>query len=541
MERSGEGYMIEHQTLSRYSKLLFSFPKWNVVFAIGISLSLIFSYLSKINFTGIFIVSILYFYIISRFLKYALHFPRAVVFSFVLLVIGLVSWIGNGSFIVSSTTSLVLISLHFSSRIENGFGKSLILAGVYPLILIPFTYIDLHMYILLEMVGLISGTLYVIYLSKEKLHVLKPGRILRAFLMDWLFHDSDPFEKEILEHSIEVEGELKLLKSSSFSIFQSSFHPGPVRTLGGGKLVNEILEADKNVLYAHSFTTHSLNPSSNGDVSAIKDMFLSLAEDNGKNVGNMGDPVEVVGKYFTCICIPFENLIILIFQKNGYGPDDIPGYLNEKIKQHFGNMKEIMIVDAHNSEADHDRWKKEYEEDIMDIVSMIDIKGEAKPVRAGFSCTPYTSRSVCEGGIRVAILKSTRLTALVSIDANGMDGELRKRLADLKDETGMDLIVPMTTDNHSKMGVGSYGGHPAGYSREDAEMIEKIVKRTIEDARRKLKKTVFRYSRKKVRIRVMGEEVFREINSILTEKAPIYIAGFILASFIPVVLQGVVA
>jgi len=230
----------------------------------------------------------------------------------------------------------------------------------------------------------------------------------------------------------------------------------------------------------------------------------------------------------------------LIIQKKGFGPDDIPEYLYRKLKQHFRGYEDVIVIDAHNSEPDHDVWKEKYERDILEMVSRINVDGRNAPVTAGYSFRMYSSKSVCDGGIRVGIIKSIKSIAFVSIDANGMNEELRSRIAGLKEDFGIDMVIPMTTDNHTKMGVGALGGYPAGYSRKDADMIENLVREAITEAIRKMKEVEFRFSGARIRVMVMGEKMFREINSILTERAPKYILGFILSSFFPIVLQGVV-
>lgn len=535
--------MIKHELLVKYSKFLFSFPPWITSLTAGIAISLLFSHLSewKTNFLIFFLGTIVFFDIISRSFGYALYFFRAVTISFIFLVIVISFWSFTGFFFFSSLSSFVFLFLYFSSRPDSGFIRSMILAGVYPLLFYPFSADGiLDSYLVVDGLGIVSAGGYLFLLSREKLPSLRPVKILRAFLTDWLYHDPEPFENEVLRYSSCSEGDLRIIECSAFSIFQSSYHPGPLRRLGGARLVNEILKIGESIIYAHSPTRHSLNPSTFGDVCKIKDGFESLMKNRGVELGKMGYPDEKRGVYFTCYAIPFERAVILILQREGFGPDDIPEYMYDRVRDIMGGSRNVVVIDAHSSEPEHDLWSEKYEKDILEVVSKLRIGNEKLDPMAGFSFKPYTSRGVCEGGIRVGVLKSEKSVAMVSIDANGMTYDLRKRIITAGREMGVDIVIPMTTDNHAKNGVGSLGGFPAGYSSQDIVEIEKRVRDAIREALRNMKKVEFRYLHRKINVNVMGERIFKEINFLLDKKAFRYSIGFIISAFLPIFLNGVV-
>jgi putative membrane protein len=420
---------------------------------------------------------------------------------------------------------------------------------MYPFVLLfssitffpPVSFPFLVKYTVTDTVGIVLAWIFLKYINFD-LTKLKVNKLLKAFLINWLSNDYNVFEREIQNFSVETDGWIKVFgKRGSGYIIQTSFHPGPLRNIGGGVLIESIFNKEDSTgvfLYTHTATQHSLNPATHKDVSRITECLNQLrGEIQGIFNKSMGQPILVKGVYFNAMCIPFENTPLVIISKNGFGPDDMPFSINQLAEDIFtkAGFQNVLLIDSHNSMPVHDTWKEEYLKDLKFILKQCASRSihEAKEMyQVGFGKKIIHARSVCDNGIRVVIFKSKSITAgIVMIDGNNMDRDFKKDVINLATTKGVEMCEVITTDNHTRNATGKYGDIPVGNLTNENAAILKAIDIAMEEALMNMGGGGMEYFKFHVpSIQVMGEEFFR-----LVEKALKTIGRKAILLFIPTI------
>lgn len=333
--------------------------------------------------------------------------------------------------------------------------------------------------------------------------------MLKSFLLFWLTSNPEFFEKELEKISETKRGWTKCLRIQDVTIVSSSFHPGPIRNIGGASLVNSLLERIKNGIYIHSPAKHDSNPSTREGVSKIIDSVNC----SGLALKPM-KPFRVESDNFEIKIFPFDSLkLILISGKNAI--EDIPESIELFAKKIFG---ECMIADCHNC------YKSNYEisaDDLIEILSLIEdaSKIDTEPVnelKYAFIRGKFETTNTC-GNIALLLLDfDGEKHGMVMLDGNNVKCELRNEIEDFFMSRDI-MISVLSTDNHSKTAISpKIGYNPVGSDPAEVKKIMDFLRRAAENAEFKPVEMI-EYGRTEVTVKVMGNKFFKSVEMAFKE------------------------
>ncbi len=500
-----------------YSKL-FSTPKEFVsagVIAISIALA------SFLNGSGSFfgmrylflsLTTLLVLLIYQRFLRLAVNKRRLLFFVMVILIfieffdILSVHVFGKDLIVLApaSITALLAVSFYFTS--ESSELKSTLASFILSVLLYPISYEFSFQaphrtlgYILTALIGSILGYLFIRYLDKD-FEFFNVKRFLKAFLLFWLTCDAEYFERELREVGVQFKGWVKCLRVGKVRLISTSFHPGPMRNIGGAKLVRRIL-AMENSMFLHTAVGHELNPIDDENVakivSAIRCDDLKLEAEK---------PFEIEGKKFVLRVFPFgkAKLMILIGKEES---DDLPFELNDAVG------KEIMLVEAHSAYKPNFEVGKEHIEDVKELIKKaMDVKTEKARLRYLFKRIEVETKNIC-GHIAILILDyGNDMHAILMLDGNNVDLSFRKEIEEFCRKRGVVATV-VSTDNHSKTGISPKIGYkPVGADEEDRKIVFEFLNKVFADLRFEDCKDIG-YGYNEVKVNVMGRRFFELVDT----------------------------
>ena len=430
-------------------------------------------------------------------------------------------------------SSFLTIVLYFSSEANDDlvYAVSLIML----LLIYPFNYwysfdapsrFDFYIltftYVFIAAVGVFLAYLYIKFLDRDFGFNIK--NLLRSFLILWLTGNPTNIEKELDDTGTMKKGWVRCLSIGRTKVISSSFHPGPFRNVGGGKLVGRILEMN-DTMYLHSPATHNENIVSEGEVEKLVSNVICSRE-----TMEAMKPYEVRGKKFDITVFPFDGFRMMIVSGKE-AIDDLPPEIQE-FADELGN---IMICDAHNA------YIKGYDvtpEDVEEIKSLIEkaasIKGKKSKLRYSFVKEKVDSANIC-GYLALLMLDyEGDRHAIFMIDSNNIERDFRLEVEKFFERKGINAVV-VSPDDHSKTGMPpNLEYEPAGKDESDVKAVfDFLNSKDFTDE----KETDVHYGEREIEVKVMGRRLFENLEETVTQIGGKAVALF----FIIISLQLVLA
>jgi len=426
-------------------------------------------------------------------------------------------------------TALLTIVFYFTSEasVLGCVLSSLLLSAM----LYPFSYVFsfkvVHRtlaYSITSLLGTFLGGVYLKFLDKDY-DFFNVRRYLKAFLLFWLTCNPEYFERELKKIGENFVGWVKCIRIGSAKLVTTSFHPGPLRNIGGGRLVETLMERD-GVMYLHSPVGHELNPV---DFESVKKISDALNCDKLKLEPRR--PFELEGENYILRVFPFDKVRLMILIGKNMS-DDLPFELN-------GLVGEDMLVEAHSAHDPNFDFEGVLNE-IRDLIEKSkDIDSERAELKYFFRRIRRETRNIC-GWIALLLLDyGMERHAILMLDGNNVDLNFRRELESYLLSKGFVPTI-VSTDNHSKTAVSPKIGYkPVGADDEDRRVVYDFLKSTLSNV--KFERCDVYYGYNEVEVKVMGktffelvEKAFREIG----EKAVYLFFSVIAVQFLVSVLLG---
>jgi len=544
--------MIDKKIIEKFYSKIFTIPKKRITVALGLTTIILASILNgtvsktffaqRYFFLGLFIIA--YLLIAGRFLKLAFN-SRRVFFLALLVLISIeifdfivIHILKNFNLIVvapASAVTVLTMTLYFTSESSErkvAIAVILLFLALYP-VNYHYSFQAPHRftsYIVTTILGVMLGVMYIEYLDRD-FGLFNTKNLLKSFVLFWLTSIPAYFERELEKIGIWQNGWVKCLTIGKAKLISTSFHPGPIRNIGGAALVPEILNRIDNSMYLHTAAKHENNPVSNEEIKKIVESVKCKC-------GNLKAflPYQLEGERYILRVFPFENVTMLIISgKNA--TDDIPAILNEIAERHFG---EVMLVEAHNAHReDFEVSAEEFYELECLIRNAASISTPESPLQYSFFREKVETKNIC-GYIALLLLKySNGIHGILMLDGNNIEKSLRDEIERFGKENGITLTV-ISTDNHSRTGVSPKVGYkPVG--DEDRSVIFEFLRKSLDNVR--FEEANVGYSRNDVKVKVMGREFFEKVEKAfvsLGEKALYLLAIIFILQLIVSIVLGII-
>lgn len=430
----------------------------------------------------------------------------------------------------ASLTFFLVLVLYFTSRAR--YWHVLIASILLLLLVYPVNHFysfqaphRLTAYLIAVLAGALFSFTYMRYIDRN-IGGIAIKELLRGFILFWLTSDASHFEKELEKYGVEKKGAVRCLSIGDIRIVSSTFHPGPIRNIGGGSLVAAFL--DRYDMYLHSASKHEDNPVSSEEVRKIVSSALC-----GEFSLEAFRPFSIEGKRYRLHVFPFNHATLLILDGK-HATDDLPSGLNEVAGKYFTNP---ILCEAHNC---HVEGFEVSAEDILEIEELFERASEVETGQAeleyAFHSTRAESQSIC-GHVSFLLLKYTGKAGedeygILLLDSNNVEKELKHKIEEFGNERGIRIIVT-STDNHAKTGVSpKIGYRPAGM--DDWETVRNFLEEALKKEVRRAER--ISYGSSQVVARVMGRRFFESVEKAFREIGETAIYLFLILSSLNVVL-----
>ncbi len=523
--------MIDTNLLEKFYSKIFTIPKKRITVTLGL-ITIVFAsalngmvsksfFAKRYLFIGFAIILLLLLFsrpIGLAFNSRRLFFLALLILIFVEIFDFFVIHLGFFELIVLSPaalSTLLTLVLYFTSRADEkkvGIVSMAILLLLYP--------VDYHYsfnaphrmlsYSISTVFGVLLAIIYIKFFIDKNYDKVNMKRMLKAFILFWLTTNPEEFESELKKTGEVRRGFVKCLKfsgSCSTKLVNTAFHPGPIRNVGGGKLVGSILKAG-NTMYLHSATKHELNPAGGEDIERIVNS-ISCCDVSCKPK----EPFKLEGKNYTLYDFPFDSVDLLVLSGKTV-TDDLPPELNVFAEKAFG--KDVLLCEAHNAH------RNRYEVSDFDVQDVKELIEEASKIsrereKAKLSCffkkESVETCNIC-GCIAALMLDyGNRRYCILMVDGNNMVLEFRREIEEIARNRDVELIA-VTTDNHTKTGVSPKIGYkPVGSDVEDREAVKSFLIRFMDEFERgERQEAEVTYGRRDVEVTVMGKRFFESID-----------------------------
>ena len=538
--------MIDRELLERFYTKIFSIPKKRLSVAIGIISIVLASVLNGIAgkaffaqryfFIGLAFITALF---ILRPVVGAAYNSRRIFFLSLILLIGveifdfIVIHLSAFDLIVlapASLTFFLVLVLYFTSRAQ--FWHVLPASILFLLLVYPVNHLysfqaphRLAAYLIAVLAGSLFSFTYMRYIDRN-MGGIAIKELLRGFILFWLTSNPKHFEKELEKYGVEKKGVVSCLGIGDVRIVSSTFHPGPIRNIGGGSMVAAFLE--RYDMYLHSASKHEDNPVSSEEVQKIVSSVVC-----GESSLKAFTPFSAEGKRYKLHVFPFDHATLLILDGK-YATDDLPSGLNDVAGKHFTNP---LLCEAHNC---HVEGFEVSAEDILEIEELFERASEVETEQAelgySFHAKNAESQSLC-GYLAFLLLSynhsgETEKYGILLLDSNNIEKELKQKIEEFGNERGLRIIVA-STDNHAKTGVSPKIGYkPAGL--DDWGIVRDFLEEALKKEVRRVEK--ISYGRNEVVAKVMGREFFESVERAFREIGETAIYLFLFLSSLNVVL-----
>ncbi len=547
--------MIDEKLIEKFYSKLFTIPRKRITIAIGVVTIMLASFLNGIVsktffaqryfFVGLALITSLF--ISSRLIRLALNSRRVFFLAlFILIFVEIFDFIAihllnNFNLIIMAPATMaagLTMILYFtseSSALKTSVISSSILVAIYPVNFI-FSFEAPHRftaYSLTILLGVMFSFAFLRYIDRNygKFNVKK---MLKAFLLFWLTSEPKFFEKELEKLSEIKKGYVSCIRIDDVSLMSSSFHPGPLRNIGGARLVEEMLRRYGGI-YMHSAVKHDSNPSTSRDVEKIVES-VSCTGVKLKPLKPL-KPAEIDGERFTILVFPFDRLKI-VFISGKEAIDDIPEEIATFAEKVLG---ECIVVDCHNCHKSGYELTKEDLDELRSLIERaggIDFDG-VKEFKYAFLGKDFETKNTC-GKIALLLLDyDGDKYAILMLDGNNICCDFRRDIENWFKSAGINGIV-ISTDNHAKTGISPKIGYmPVGSDEVERKMIADFVKEAIKTTPERTESIA--YSRNEVEVKVMGNAFFKSVENAFRdvgEKAIYLFFAVILGQFAVSILLG---
>lgn len=409
-------------------------------------------------------------------------------------------------------SSFLTIILYFSSEADE-WSVYLVSLGMV-LLLYPFSYLsyDLSLapsipfgmlelsagYGFIALAGVGAGHAYLSFLDTDQGFNVKS--FFRAFLLFWLTHNPRYFEDRLNEVATRMQGWVRCLSIGDVRLIANAFHPGPLRNVGGARLVHRVLE-QPGAMYLHSASTHDRNLVSGADVDEVIQNISC-----GDRELQAHHPFSIDGDEFTVTAFPFDAFTLMVVS-GIQAIDDLP----PEVQEYADNLGEILIVDAHNAyRKDYDVTPAQVEEIKSLIRRAAGIETEPVPLACSFRKKAVTTENIC-GYLALLMLDyDGDRYALFMLDANNIDLSFRHELEAFFRERDIHPVV-VSTDNHTKTGMPpALEYQPAGAHSSDISAVFAFLEES--DLATKAASTI-RYGKQPVAVNVIGGHFFDDLEA----------------------------
>ncbi len=521
--------MIDTNLLEKFYSKIFTTPKKRITVTLGL-ITIVFAsvlngmvsksfFAKRYLFIGLAIILLLLLFsrpIGLAFNSRRLFFLALLILIFVEIFDFFVIHLGFFELIVLSPaalSTLLTLVLYFTSKADEkkvGIVSMAILLLLYP--------VDYHYsfnaphrmlsYCVSTVSGVLLAIIYIKFLDKNY-NGVNMKRMLKAFILFWLTTNPEEFESELKKTGEKRKGFVKCLKfsgSCSAKLVNTAFHPGPIRNVGGGKLVESILKAG-NTMYLHSATKHELNPAGEEDVEKIVNS-ISCCDVSCKPK----EPFRLEGKNYTLYDFPFDSVDLLVLSGKTV-TDDLPPELNVFAEKVF--EKDVLLCEAHN--AHRNRYEVS-DSDVQDVKELIEEASKVSRERKNVKLSCFFKKERVETGNICGYIAALMLDygscryCILMIDGNNMVLNFRRKIERIARNRDVELIA-VTTDNHTKTGVSPKIGYkPVGSDAEDREAVKSFLIRFLDEfEKEKRREAEVTYGRRDVEVTVMGERFFESI------------------------------
>jgi putative membrane protein len=340
-----------------------------------------------------------------------------------------------------------------------------------------------------SLIGVLIGLIYLKYVDKD-IRGFNVREYFKAFLLSWLSNSPRYFEDVLKKKATTFRGWVKCIAFGDVKLVSTSFHPGPMRNIGGARLVEKVISLG-NAIYLHSPTGHELNPVSFEEVvkivGAVKCSDVTLKPMK---------PFDLESDNYILRVFPFDRVRLMFFiGKNCL--DDLPYELNEYAEK-FG---EAIVVDSHNA---HCRDFKPRLDELRSLIRRaFEVRTDYCNVEYYYKSYPVETETIC-GVVEVLLLKYHKQKHLIlMIDGNNIDLNFRKRIEEFCRKWGY-IATVISTDNHSKTGIQAKIGYkPIGLDEKD-EVVFKLLEDCFKSA--EFRSCEITYSKRFVDVRVTGRD-----------------------------------
>ncbi len=500
--------------MERFYSKLFSTPKEFVsivVTAISIALA---SFLNgsesffgvRYIILGLICLAILLFY--RKSLRMAINKKRSLFFVMVVLIFIemfdalSVHFLSKDLIILApaSITALLTVSFYFTS--EASELKSALASFVLSVALYPASYLFSFKaphrtlgYVITSLIGCILGYFFVRYLDRD-FEFFNVKRFLKAFLLFWLTCDAEYFERELRRVGVKFRGWVKCLRIGRARLVTTSFHPGPMRNIGGAKLVGKILSEVENSVYLHTAVGHELNPVDEENVKRI----VSAVGCDGLRL-KAERPFEIEGEHYVLRVFPFGEVRLMILLGKEV-TDDLPYELNEMAGRN------VMLVEAHSAYGKEFEVGGEHVRDAKDLIERaLNVKTEEIELEYFFKKEKVESENLCGYVAMLVLGYGDEKHAILMLDGNNVSLDFRKKVEEFCERRGVRVTV-ISTDNHSKTGISPKIGYkPVGADESDRKVVFDFLERVFSNLEFERCETIsYRYN--EVEAIVMGRRFF---------------------------------
>jgi len=310
-----------------------------------------------------------------------------------------------------------------------------------------------------------------------------------------LNEDSSCIEEELRKIGVEFNGWVKCLKIGDVRLIAPSFHPGPMRGVGGSRMVERIMERFEKSIFLHTAVEHDLNPV---DEEGVDKIVSSVSCSDIRNLP-VEKPFELEGDRYLVRVFPFGDcrLIFLIGKDSS---DDLPFWLNSLAGE------KCILVECHSA-YDRKFRSSSVIDEVRELIERAkNVRTERSSLRYAFKSKKVEEGNICGYICALALDYGEERHLILMLDGNNVLKEFRKEIEEMLADHGFKATV-ISTDNHSKTGYAKVGYRPIGYDPEDRCAVMEFVDEFLRDAEfRDCDDVCFGYS--EVKVKVMGEKFF---------------------------------
>lgn len=506
--------MMDVSLMERFYSKLFSTPKGFVsagIIVISIVLASILNGSGSffgLRYLSLSLITFVALLIYQKFLKLAVNKRRLLFFVMTVLIfielfdILSVHVFGRDLIVLApaSITALLTVSFYFIS--ESSEVRCAVASLILSILLYPASYYFSFQaphrtlgYIATALIGSVLGYLFIKYLDRD-FEFFNVKRFLKAFLLFWLTCDAEYFEKELRRVGVRFRGWVKCLRIGKVKLISTSFHPGPMRNIGGAKLVHRILSSIENSIFLHTAVGHELNPVDGENVerivSAVKCDCAELKAEK---------PFEIEGNLYILRVFPFGKVrLVILIGKNE--TDDLPFELNEIAGRY------VMLVEAHSAHRSNFEVTEDHIREVKDLIERSkNVKTDKTDLKYFFKRIRAETKNIC-GYVAILILDyGDEKHAILMLDGNNVDLSFRNEIEKFCE--GFDVrVTVISTDNHSKTGISPKIGYkPVGADEEDRKIVFEFLKDVFENVELE-SCDVISYGFNEVEVKVMGRRFF---------------------------------